>query len=297
MEHVIVHTQPQLRRPILLAAFAGWNDAGETATMALRLLIREWQAEVCAEIDPEPFFVFTETRPHVRGITTTNRQIIWPQTRFYAAHVPTGPRDFLLLLGIEPQLRWRTFVGTILEYSAMLGVDTVFCLGGLLADSLHTRPPVLTGSISDPALSRQLNLLGFHRSRYEGPTGIVGVLGALARERGLISGSLWGNVPHYLGSTANPVVAAALLRAVAALFQFEVDLSDLDRAAERFNAQVSEAVANDPEVARYVRQLEEQQEHQDEEAPNPESGGDLPSADIIVQQLEDLLRRRQEDQE
>jgi proteasome assembly chaperone (PAC2) family protein len=301
MNHLVEFQHPELRDPVLLVACAGWNDAAESATMAARLLIRQWNAEVCAEIDPEEFFVFTETRPHVRGADAARRQIIWPQIRFFAAHVPDSSRDFLILLGVEPQLRWKTFVQVILDYAAARGASVVLSLGGLLADVLHSRPPVLTGSISDTALARRLAGLGLRRSHYEGPTGILGVLGAASRDRGLISGSIWGNVPHYIASTANPVVARAIVQTVASLFDLTLDLSELDHAAERFNAQIAQAIAADPDVANYVRQLEQRipapPAEPESPEPSPPVSGDLPSAETIVQQLEEFLRQRRQDEE
>ncbi len=301
MDYLVEFQHPELRDPVLLIACAGWNDAAETATTAARLFIRQWNAEVCAEIDPEEFFVFTETRPHVRGADAARRQIVWPQIRFFAAHVPEASRDFLILLGVEPQLRWKTFVRVILDYAVACGAGTVLALGGLLADVLHSRPPVLTGSISEATLARRLASLGLRRSHYEGPTGILGVLGAASRDRGLISGSVWGNVPHYIASTANPVVARAIAQTVASLFDLTVDLSELNHAAERFNAQIAQAIAADPDVANYVRQLEQRlplpsAETESSESP-PTVPSDLPSAETIVQQLEEFLRQRRQDEE
>jgi len=299
MDQLVEHQSPDLRDPVLLVAFAGWNDAAETATTATKLLIRQWNAEVCAEILAEEFFVFTETRPQVRGADAAHRQITWPQTRFFAARVPESGRDFLILLGTEPQLRWKTFVQILLDYATAHGVSFVLSLGGLIADVLHSRPPVLTGSIPDPELANRVSLVGLRRSRYEGPTGILGVLGATCRDRGLASGSIWANVPHYVSSTSNPVLSRALLRAVADLFNLRLDLSELDRAAARFNTQIAEAIANDADVANYVRQREqreasvEPETEQDDDAGN--GSGDLPSPESIVQQLEEFLRRRGED--
>jgi len=296
MDHLIEYQRPELRDPVLLVAFAGWNDAAETATMALRLLIRQWNAEACADIDPEEFFVFTDTRPQVRGADTAHRQITWPQLRFFAARVPESSRDFVVLLGVEPQLRWKTLVRVILDYAASLGVSLVFALGGLLADVLHSRAPVLTGSVSDPELARRLAHLGLRRSHYEGPTGILGVLGASCREHNLASGSVWGNVPHYVASTANPVLSRALVHAVAELFDLSVDLTELDRAALRFNAQIAEAIANDSDVRNYVRQLEQRDGSAGAEpaADDADSSavGELPSSESIVEELEEFLRRR-----
>lgn len=298
MDQLVEYQSPDLRDPVLLVAFSGWNDAAETATTAIKLLIRQWNAEMCAEILAEDFFVFTETRPQVRGADAAHRQITWPQTRFFAARVPECNRDFLILLGIEPQLRWKTFVQLILDYATAHGVGFVLSIGGLIADVLHSRPPVLTGGIPDPELANRLSRLGLRRSRYEGPTGILGVLGATCRDRGVASGSIWANVPHYVSSTSNPVLSRALLRAIADLFDLKLDLGELDRAVVRFNNQIAEAIANDADVANYVRQRE-QREPAVESEPEEESGagaGDLPSPESIVQQLEEFLRRRGEDQ-
>lgn len=301
MEHLVEYQRPELREPLLLVAFSGWNDAAETATTALRVLIRQWEADLCAEIDPEAFFVFTESRPRVSGISPSRRLITWPETRFFAARVPEAPRDFLLLLGIEPQLRWKTFVRTVLDYASSLGVTMVLSLGGLLAEVLHSRPPVLTGALDDRELARRLSGVRLRPSRYEGPTGILGVLGAACRERGFSTGSLWANVPHYLASSTNPVLASTLVHAVATLFGLTLDTSELDDAAARFNRQVAEAIANNPEVASYVRQLEQRAPATDAE-PEPPPGDtaspdDLPSAETIVRQLEDFLRRQGGDQD
>lgn len=300
MDHLVEYQSPDLRDPVLLVAFAGWNDAAETATTAMRLLIRQWNAEVCAEIDPEEFFVFTETRPHVKGADLAHRQIVWPQTRFFTARVPESSRDFLILLGTEPQLRWKTFVRIILDYAAAAGTSLVLSLGGLLADVLHSRAPVITGSVPDPELANRLSRLGLRRSRYEGPTGILGVLGATCHDHGLSSGSIWANVPHYVASTSNPVLSRALLRAVADLFDLSLDLTELDRAALRFNTQIAEAIASDSDVANYVRQREQREPVDEPDSERAEedasASGELPSPETIVQQLEEFLRHRGQDE-
>jgi proteasome assembly chaperone (PAC2) family protein len=301
MDHLFELYRPELRDPILLAAFAGWNDAAEVATGALRYMIRQWGAEPCAEIEPEEFFVFTDTRPQVRVVDNFQRRITWPQNQFYVAKPAGSPHDFLILVGAEPNLRWKTFVGTTLDYASELGVKLVVCLGGLLADVLHSRTPVLTGSISDPKLAKRVAGLGLHRSRYEGPTGIVGVLGNACRDRGIASGSIWGNVPHYIGSISNPPVSTALISSLAELFGLEIDLAELNRSAIRFNAQVATAIANDADVAAYVRQLEDRDQQRAAEQRASEEPGhppaELPSADVVVRELEEFLRRgNQEDQ-
>jgi proteasome assembly chaperone (PAC2) family protein len=259
-------------------------------------LIRQLNAEPCAEIDPEEFFVFTETRPQVRILDNVQRRITWPQNQFFFAKQPGATRDLLILVGAEPHLRWKTFTKLVLDYSTERGVSLVVSLGGLLADVLHSRPAVLTGAVGDPSLARRVTRLGLRGSRYEGPTGIVGVLGAACRERGVASGSVWGNVPHYIASMSNPSVTGALVRGVCDLFNVNVDLGELDRSAVRFNAQVARAIAEDSDVAAYVRQLEDREKSGPSEA---NLGGDpasppaeLPNADVLVQELDEFFRNR-----
>jgi proteasome assembly chaperone (PAC2) family protein len=296
MDHLFELFRPELRDPVMLAAFAGWNDASEVATGTLRFLLRQWHAEPCAEIDPEEFFVFTETRPQVRIVDSMQRRITWPQNQFYFARPSNSPRDFLVLVGAEPQLRWKTFTRLVLDYAASNNVKLVLSLGGLIADVLHSRAPVLTGSIAEQALARRVSRLGLKGSRYEGPTGIVGVLGAECRERGIPAGSIWGNVPHYISSMSNPDVSIALARCVGDLFDLVLDFGELERASVRFNAQVNRAIADDADAANYIRQLEAREsasprstETTDETGPQPT---ELPSADALVQDLEEFLRRR-----
>ena len=301
MEYLTEYHHPELRDPVLLVAFAGWNDAAEVATSSVRYLIRRWNAELCAEVDPEEFFVFTETRPQVRIVDSIQRRIIWPQTQFFAAQLPDCSRDALILLGSEPQIHWKAFTKLVLDYAAAYNVSVVLALGGLVADVLHSRPPVLTGSISDPSLARRLAGLGLKRSGYEGPTGIVGILGTACRERGWVNGSIWGNVPHYVASTVNPVVSVAILRRVGELLDVPIDLAEMERTATRFNAQVEDAIANDAEIASYVRQLEDREKFSDVEVPpDPEPGSaqvELPNPETVVQELEEFFRRRQRQQD
>jgi proteasome assembly chaperone (PAC2) family protein len=287
--------RPDLRDPVVLSAFAGWNDAAEVATGALRFLMRQWSAEPCAEIDPEDFFVFTETRPQVRIVDRSQRRISWPQNHFYHARPPGSDRDILFLVGTEPQLKWRTFTSLILDYVSAHHSRLFISLGGLLAEVLHSRPAVLTGSIGDPELTRRVARLGLHRSRYEGPTGIVGVIGASCRDRGIASGSIWGNVPHYISSMSNPPVMSALVRSVSELLDLPVDLSELDRSTIRFNAEVARAIDGDKDVGAYIKQLEEQDAPGGRESPSsadtPSASTELPDASDLVQELDDFFRR------
>jgi proteasome assembly chaperone (PAC2) family protein len=199
--------RPELRHPALVCAFRGWNDGGQGASVAGHFLARAWNAEKFAEIDPETFFDFQATRPHISLVEGTRRRIDWPENTFLDAQLHDGPRDVVLLLGTEPNLRWRTFSKVVTDLALDLGVELVVTLGSLLADVPHTRPAPVTGNATDPDLVEQL---GLQASRYEGPTGIVGVVHDACRSAGIPSASLWAAVPHYVSMTPSPRAAKAL---------------------------------------------------------------------------------------
>jgi predicted ATP-grasp superfamily ATP-dependent carboligase len=284
-EELRIAERPSLRRPILICAFRGWNDGGQGASLAGGYLAKIWNAARFAEIEPEGFFDFQATRPHVSFVEGTTRRIDWPDNAFYHAGVPGLDRDAVLLLGIEPNLRWQTFTGLVTDLAQDLGVDLVITLGSLLADVPHTRPSPVTGGASDPELIEQL---GLQRSRYEGPTGIVGVLHDACAAVGLRSVSLWSAVPHYVSLAPSPRAALALCQRLSDILGTEVDTEELDEAAERYSEQVSEAVASDEETAAYVSELEQRAELIDEEE-------DLPSGESLAAELTRFLRERETD--
>ena len=278
--------RPELRRPALVCAFRGWNDGGQGASLAGAYLARAWEAEKFAEIDPETFFDFQATRPHI-SFEGTTRRIEWPESTFLEARLPGGDRDVILLLGTEPNLRWRTFATLITTLAVELGVELVVTLGSLLADVPHTRPAPVTGNATDPELVEQL---GLQASRYEGPTGIVGVLHDACRTAGLPSVSLWAAVPHYVSMTPSPRAAKALSERLADLLDVEVDTNELEGASAAYMEQVSEAVAADPETAAYVDELEHRVDEILDET-------DLPSGEALAAELTRFLREREEDDE
>lgn len=296
MEYLEVHEVPSLRSPVLIMAFAGWNDAAQAATSAVRFLIKEWSAQPFASFDPEELFDFTSTRPHVRLDADLQRELEWPSNRFFYHADPDLERDVVLLLGTEPHLKWRTFTRAVLELAERCGVSLVMSLGALLADTAHSRPVPLSGFVTDPGLAERLGRQGITSSRYEGPTGIVGVLHDAFRRQGLPSASLWAAAPHYLGTTPNPKATAALLRTLDGLFSFHLDLRDLDEAAEHFERQVAEILGSNPEIAAYVQELEQRADASVEERPGDESA-ELPSGETMVRELEDFLRHRREEQD
>src|SRR3989475_8017924 len=219
-----IHSMPErFRRPILIMAFTGWNDAAESATTAARYLATAVNAEKFAEIDPEEFYHFGLTRPYVRfkAGSETEREVVWPATEFSIAQSPDLPRDIIVGVAPEQHLKWRGYCEAILEITRATETSLVLTLGALLAEVPHTRPVRLVGGASDPELAARL---GIRPTKYEGPTGIVGVLNTACRERGMTTASLWANVPHYISGIENPKASLALLRRVSMLFGMEVDL-------------------------------------------------------------------------
>jgi proteasome assembly chaperone (PAC2) family protein len=275
--------RPSLRRPVLVAAFRGWNDGGQGASLAVGYLARAWQAARFADLDPEEFYDFQVTRPQVSLVDGKTRQIDWPENAFFHAAVPGAGRDAVLLLGVEPHLRWRTFSALIAQLARELDVELVVTLGALLADVPHTRPAPVTGAATDPAL---IERLGLQASRYEGPTGIVGVLHDACRAAGLLSASLWAAVPHYVQLAPSPRAALALCLRLAELVEAELDTAELEEAAERYAEQVTEAVSADAETAAYVEELERRADELEE--------SDVPSGETIAEQLSRYLREREE---
>jgi predicted ATP-grasp superfamily ATP-dependent carboligase len=282
-EELRVSSRPSLERPILIAAFRGWNDGGQGASLAAGYLAKLWEADRFAEIDPENFFDFQATRPHVSLEEGVTRRIDWPSTVFYHGRPPGLDRDTVLLLGIEPNLRWQTFTDLVVDFAKDLGIELVVTLGALLADVPHTRPCPVTGSASDAQLVERL---GLSASRYEGPTGIVGVLHDACRRAELPSVSLWAAVPHYVSLTPSPRAALALCEGLEELLGTEIETTELDEAAAAYAEQVSEAVSSDPETAAYVEELERRADTLAEEE-------NLPSGEALAAELTRFLRDRE----
>ena len=285
MSELNVSFKPELKRPVLIAAFRGWNDGGQGASLGAAYLAKQWSAARFAEIEPEGFFDFQAVRPHVSLVEGETRRIDWPDNGFFHASIPGTDRDAVLLLGIEPNLRWRTFSGLVLELARDLGVEMLVTFGSLLADVPHTRPAPVTAAATDPALVTEL---GLEASRYEGPTGIVGIVHDQCREAEIASVSLWAAVPHYVSLAPSPRAALALVRRFGELMRLDVDLGELEHAAEEYAEQVSEAVSTDAETAAYVEELEQRV---DSLAPE----GDIPSGESLAAELSRFLREREEE--
>jgi proteasome assembly chaperone (PAC2) family protein len=277
---------PQLRSPVLVAAFAGWNDAANAATTALDAVAASLDATPIAEIDPEEFYDFQVTRPTIRMSEGQTRHVDWPANTISAGIASSAERDLVVVSGIEPNLRWRTFADGILEAAERLGVEMVVTLGALLADVPHTRPVPITGLASDPELVERL---GLSRSSYEGPTGIVGIVHDACRRREVTSASLWAAVPHYVAAVPNPKAALALLRRLEGFTGVAIEASELEDAMTRFETQVDRAVASNPEIEELVRRLELEADDEPEF-----SEGDVPSGDMIARDFQRFLRQRGE---
>ena len=283
MEALHLEKKPDLRAPTLICAFKGWNDAAESATHALDFLADQWSAERFGTIDPEEFFDFQVVRPTVRLTDGQTRKIEWPEMTLSSARVDGADRDVVLLSGIEPNLRWKSFCANIVELARELEAELVLTFGALLADVPHTRPVPITGIAGDPELVERL---GFSQTRYEGPTGIVGVLHDACAQAGLTTASLWAPVPHYVAGVPSPKAALALIRTVEALLEIKLDLSELEEESTEYEQRLDEAVAAEPEVRALVERLEQQMDDEDISFRN------LPSGDTIARDFQRFLRDR-----
>jgi proteasome assembly chaperone (PAC2) family protein len=279
---LVWNERPQLRRPVLIAAFEGWNDAGSAASQAADWLTSRFGATKVAAIDPQDHFDFQSVRPTVELADGVTRDLRWPANEFFA--VPMEGRDLVVLRGIEPNLRWSRFCGDVLDVAAETGSEMVVTLGALLADVPHTRPVRVTGATTDPDVMARL---GLHHSRYEGPTGIVGVLHDTARTADVASASLWAPVPHYVSTPPNPLATRALLDRLGQLVDVRFELDELDEEARTWRGRVDEVVSEDSDVGTYVAQLEERYD--------AEAETDVPSAETLAAEVEQFLRDRPDD--
>jgi proteasome assembly chaperone (PAC2) family protein len=291
------NAQPTLQRPTLVAAFSGWNDAADAATDAVRWLSRAVNARPFAALDVEEYIDFQAARPTVELVDGVVRNVEWPSLEFLAGSPPGASRDLVLMLGVEPNLRWRAFCDDVLAVARTTGCELIVTIGALLGDTPHSRPIKCTGSATDEVLAARL---GMQRSRYEGPTGIVGVLHDAVRRAGFASASIWAPVPHYVATPPNPKASRALLERLRELIDLDLDLTDLDIAASAWERSVSEVVAGDDDVRGYVERLEarydstadEPWKADDAEADEEDwlDEDDLPSGESLAEDFERYLR-------
>jgi proteasome assembly chaperone (PAC2) family protein len=278
---------PELHNPVAVVAFEGWNDAASAATDAARHLVSRMGGRRFATIDAERFYSFTDARPSVTIMPGGARRLAWQRNEFFYLRNPSSPHDLVVFVGVEPNLRWRSFAGAHVDLYRQLGAEFVVSLGALLADVPHTRPIRVTGSAFDPEVAARLSLA---TSKYEGPTGIVGILHDSLRHAGIQAASLWANTPHYINTSKNPNATRALLDRLQSLVGAQFDLGELEQAGSRFVREVNEAVSANPDVSDYVRRLESAFDEQNE----GREPIDLPSAGDAITDIEDFLRRQRE---
>jgi PAC2 family protein len=287
----ILEATDGLRRPILVMAFGGWNDAAESATSAARYLGQLWSARPLASIDPEEFYHFGLSRPYVRFKSGSRheREIVWPATEFSLSQPTALDRDLIVGVAIEPHLKWRTYCNAVLSLARASRASLVLTLGALLAEVPHTRPVRLSGSAYDPELAARL---GVRPTRYEGPTGIVGVLNTMCREQGVGTASLWANVPHYISGIENPKASMALVRRVLTMLNVEADLTDLEDATRQFDTNLEEIVSQNAKIADYVKKLERKKPDEEEEDASPAPRDELPASGDLVAEIEQFLKQQ-----
>ena len=288
-EHVRWLAEPNLNGPVLVAAFTGWNDAGDSASIALRTMIEAWGADVLAEIDPEVFTDFATVRPHVRLDEHHHRSIVWPTVGVWSVSLPGA--DVILVLGPEPALRWRLFCEQIEGIADTFGATMAISLGALLADVPHSRPVPVIGTATDESLIERFDL---RRSQYEGPTGIVGVLHDALHRTGMATASLWAAVPGYASQIPSPKAAMALVERACSMIGTPAPLSLLASAAASYDAQVAALIGDDDDMIEYLSRLEQLTDEDADDDDDIASDAPLDS-DALVEEVEQFLRDRDAD--
>jgi len=289
--YVNMERRPELERPVLIAGFTGWNDAAEAASLAVRTMGEQWEARRFGAFNGEEFFDYQTTRPQIKLVEGVTRTVEWPENELSATEARVGAlggRGAILLSGPEPNFRWRAFSQAVVNLARELDVRLVVTLGALLADVPHSRPVSVAANAQDPSLVENLGLTA---SRYEGPTGITGVLHRYCASKDLPSVSFWASVPHYLSSVPSAPAALALLQSLSNLLGTSFDTTHLNSTSEDYQRQVSVAVAQDSDLASYVRMLEERYDAQTESGER-----NLPSGDELARELERFLREKGEEE-
>ena len=285
-----IHQIPLLREPIMIMAFSGWNDAAEAASGAVEHLLSGWRdknddvlPELIAEVESEDYYDFQVNRPVVSIDDSEIRSITWPSTQVFGMAIPSMTRDLVVVTGVEPSMKWKSFTSDLLDLADDLEVSLIVSLGSLLADTPHTRPITVTGTGAHPTIA---NRLGVSVSKYEGPTGILGIIQDGCMRRGIDAISLWAAVPHYAANAPSPKATLALINTLEEFLNIKIPLSDLPDRADSWEREVNDLASDDSEIADYVKALEESKD-----------AADLPevSGDTIAKEFERYLRRQQED--
>lgn len=302
MKNLHIKEIPELSDPILIMAFEGWNDAAQSATIAARFLVNRFGGKRFAWFQSDDFFQYSDQRPYVRLDGNGNRVITWPANEFFYCKHPDLSRDLVVGVGVEPQLRWKLFSQDVFELAQKCGCRLAITLGALLAGDSHTGPIELVCLATEKKLAERT---GVKVTQYEGPTGIVGVIHTRLQDGNMPAVSLWANIPHYISSLPNPKGAYALLECLGNVGEIPLDLGELKRSASQFDAQIDEAIAQDPKILRYLSRLADEEDDPDDdledyeridqfEEPEREEPGDLPPGGQIADEIEDYLRRRKE---
>ena len=285
-----IHQIPLLREPIMIVAFSGWNDAAEAASGAVEHLLSGWRdksddvlPELIAEVESEDFYDFQVNRPIVSIDESEIRSITWPSTQVFGMAIPSMKRDLVIVTGVEPSMKWKSFTSELLDLADDLEVSLIVSLGSLLADTPHTRPITVTGTGAHPSIAHRL---GVSVSKYEGPTGILGIIQDGCMRRGIDAISLWAAVPHYASNAPSPKATLALINTLEEFLNIKIQLSDLPDRADAWEREVNDLAADDSDIADYVKALEESKDA----AELPEVSGDT-----IAKEFERYLRRQQED--
>jgi proteasome assembly chaperone (PAC2) family protein len=285
-----IHQIPLLREPIMIVAFSGWNDAAEAASGAVEHLLSGWRdksddvlPELIAEVESEDFYDFQVNRPVVSIDESEIRSITWPSTQVFGMAIPSMKRDLVIVTGVEPSMKWKSFTSELLDLADDLEVSLIVSLGSLLADTPHTRPITVTGTGAHPSIAKRL---GVSVSKYEGPTGILGIIQDGCMRRGIDAISLWAAVPHYASNAPSPKATLALINTLEEFLNIKIPLSDLPDRADAWEREVNDLAADDSDIADYVKALEESKDA----AELPEVSGDT-----IAKEFERYLRRQQED--
>jgi proteasome assembly chaperone (PAC2) family protein len=285
-----IHQIPLLREPIMIVAFSGWNDAAEAASGAVEHLLSGWRdksddvlPELIAEVESEDFYDFQVNRPVVSIDESEIRSITWPSTQVFGMAIPSMKRDLVIVTGVEPSMKWKSFTSELLDLADDLEVSLIVSLGSLLADTPHTRPITVTGTGAHPSIAHRL---GVSVSKYEGPTGILGIIQDGCMRRGIDAISLWAAVPHYASNAPSPKATLALINTLEEFLNIKIPLSDLPDRADAWEREVNDLAADDSDIADYVKALEESKDA----AELPEVSGDT-----IAKEFERYLRRQQED--
>ncbi len=284
MDHVRSLASPSLDRPVLIAGFTGWNDAGDAASVAITTMIEAWGADALAEIDPETFTDFATVRPQVRLDAERNRSIVWPKVGLWSASLPGA--DVILMLGPEPALRWRLFAEQVVEVAEYFGAAMAISLGALLADVPHSRPVPLIGTASDDGLIERFEL---QRSQYEGPTGIVGVLQEALHRAGLPTASLWAAVPGYASQIPSPKASMALVERACTMIGTPAPLTRLAPEAAEYDARVAALIGDDDDMVEYLARLEQMSDGENEPSDDLSSAAPI-DPDELMNEVEQFLR-------